>query len=98
MSQKEHAQLTCRDGVPIMLQGVNIFGDLNGLMFEASVEQRFCNPTDKNMEVVYTFPLPWGAVLLGIDVQVGDKHLIGAVVEKKLAEASRTATNQCIPC
>jgi Ca-activated chloride channel family protein len=87
MSQKEHAQLTCRDGAPVMLQGVNVSGELNGLMFEASVEQRFCNPTDKNMEVVYTFPLPWGAVLLGIDVQLGDKHLAGAVVEKKLAEA-----------
>ena len=39
------------------------------------------------MEVVYTFPLPWGAVLMGVDVQLGDKHLTGAVVEKKQAEA-----------
>lgn len=87
MSQIEHARLTARDGASVMLQGIKASGDLNGLLFEARVEQRFCNPTDKNMEVVYTFPLPWGAVLLGVDVQLGDRHLTGAVVEKTFAEA-----------
>ena len=87
MSQNEYAQLVARDGAPVMLQGVTATGDLNGLLFEVRVEQRFCNPTDKNMEVVYTFPLPWGAVLMGVNVLLGDKHLSGAVVEKKLAEA-----------
>lgn len=87
MIQNEYAQLVTTDGAPVMLQGVTATGDLNGLIFEARVEQRFCNPTDKNMEVVYTFPLPWGAVLMGVDVILGDKHLSGAVVEKKLAEA-----------
>lgn len=87
MSQLEYAKLVAPDGATVMLQGVNVSGDLNGLLFEARVEQRFCNPTDKSMEVVYTFPLPWGAVLLGVDVQLGDKHLTGAVVEKKIAEA-----------
>lgn len=87
MSQNEYAQLVAFDGAPVMLQGVTVTGDLNGLLFEAHVEQRFCNPTDKNMEVVYSFPLPWGAVLMGVDVLLGDKHLSGAVVEKKLAEA-----------
>lgn len=87
MSQIEHPQLIAQDGAPVMLQGVKVSGDLNGLLFEARVEQRFCNPTDKNMEVVYTFPLPWGAVLLGVDVRLGDRDLTGAVVEKKFAEA-----------
>ena len=86
MSQFD-ARLLTRSGAPVMLQGVTASGDLKGLLFEAAIEQRFCNPTDKNMEVVYTFPLPWGAVLMGVDVQLGDKHLTGAVVEKKQAEA-----------
>ncbi len=34
----------------------------------------------------YTFPLPWAAVLLGVEVQIGDRCLSGAVVEKKQAE------------
>ena len=87
MSQFENARLLTRSGEPVMLQGVTASGDLKGVLFEATIEQRFCNPTDKNMEVVYTFPLPWGAVLMGVDVQLGDKHLTGAVVEKKQAEA-----------
>ena len=72
---------------PVMLEGVEVTGDLKGLLFEASVEQRFRNPTDSNVEVIYIFPLPWGAVLMGVEVQLGDKHLSGAVIEKKLAEA-----------
>jgi Uncharacterized protein containing a von Willebrand factor type A (vWA) domain len=87
MDQRECARLETRDGQPVNLLGVKLSGDLRGLMFEASVEQRFCNPGDKNVEVVYSFPLPWGAVLLGVDVVLGDKHLTGAVVEKKQAEA-----------
>jgi Ca-activated chloride channel family protein len=87
MDQRECARLETRDGLPVNLLGVKLSGDLRGLMFEASVEQRFCNPGDTNVEVVYSFPLPWGAVLLGVDVVLGGKHLTGAVVEKKQAEA-----------
>ncbi len=87
MDQRECARLETRDGQPVNLLGVKLSGDLRGLMFEASVEQRFCNPGEKNVEVVYSFPLPWGAVLLGVDVVLGEKHLTGAVVEKKQAEA-----------
>ena len=87
MDQRECARLETRDGQVVNLMGVRLSGDLRGLMFEASIEQRFCNPGDKNVEVVYSFPLPWGAVLLGVDVVLGDKHLTGAVVEKKKAEA-----------
>lgn len=87
MDQRKCAGLETRDGQPVNLMGVKLSGDLRGLMFEASVEQRFCNPADKSVEVVYSFPLPWGAVLLGVDVVLGDKHLSGAVVEKKQAEA-----------
>ena len=87
MDQRECARLETRDGQPVNLLGVKLSGDLRGLMFEACVEQRFCNPGDTNVEVVYSFPLPWGAVLLGVDVVLGGKHLTGAVVEKKQAEA-----------
>ena len=71
MDQRECARLETRDGLPVNLLGVKLSGDLRGLMFEASVEQRFCNPGDTNVEVVYSFPLPWGAVLLGVDVVWG---------------------------
>jgi len=87
MDNRECARLETQDGQPVMLSGVKLTGELRGLLFEASIEQRFYNPTRRNFEVVYTFPLPWGAVLLGIDVLLGDKQLSGTVIEKTLAEA-----------
>lgn len=71
-----------------MLEGIRVVGEMHGLMLEMSVEQRFRNSLGKNVELVYTFPLPWGAVLLGVDVQLGDRPLTGAVVGKQQAEAS----------
>lgn len=87
MNQHEYASLATRNGEPVMLKGVRATGELRGLMLEMNIEQQFFNPTDKNVEVVYSFPLPWGAVLLGVDIQLGDQYLTGAVVEKKEAEA-----------
>ncbi len=87
MDKQISARLQTTDGAPVMFKGVKVNGELRGLMLEARIEQRFCNQTDKNVEVVYTFPLPWRAVLLAVDVQLGAKHLTGVVVEKKRAEA-----------
>lgn len=86
MNQFECARLETQDGGPVMLRGVTVSGEVRGLIFEARVEQRFVNSTDRNVEVVYTFPLPWGAVLLGVEVRLGGQLLTGAVVEKKEAE------------
>lgn len=69
-----------------MLKGVRFEGTLRGTLFEASLEQRFANPFDRHVELVYTFPLPWAAVLLGVEVLIGDRRLSGAVVERKQAE------------
>ncbi len=87
MNKQECARLETLDGQQVVLKSVRAKGTVRGLIFEASVEQRFANPTDRNIEVVYTFPLPWGAVLLGVDVKLGDKQLFGTVVEKIAAEA-----------
>lgn len=87
MRQANSACLHTRDGQDVNLLGVRLSVDVRGLLFEARVEQRFCNPSDTNAEVVYSFPLPWGAVLLGVDVLLGDKHLRGAVTEKQQAQA-----------
>jgi Ca-activated chloride channel family protein len=87
MNFMNHARLWARDGGDAMLEGVKASGDLRGVLFEMQVEQRFRNATDKNAEVVYSFPLPWSAVLLDVDVRLGERHLSGTVVEKKQAEA-----------
>ncbi len=87
MNSYTHASLTTSDGRSVMLNSVHVSGDLRGALFEARVEQKYYNPTDTNVEVVYSFPLPWGALLLGVDVTLGAHRLSGVVVEKTHAEA-----------
>jgi Ca-activated chloride channel family protein len=74
------------DGTVIALQGVRANGRLSGMLLDVSVEQRYRNPAGRNIEVVYTFPLAWGAVLLGFDVTIGGRKLSAVCVEKKAAE------------
>lgn len=83
----QHAQLHARSGEPVLVQGIRMAGRLQGALFEATVEQRFHNPTDQHLEVVYTFPLPYGAVLLDVGVKLGEKVLTGSVVARQQAEA-----------
>lgn len=87
MRTRDYACLKTHDDKAMMFEGVGATCDLRGLMLETTVEQRFRNSGERNVEVVYTFPLPWGAVLLGVDVLLGDVRLRGAVVEKNQAEA-----------
>ena len=80
-------QATLRNskGESLILKDVAISGELRGAMFEAHVRQTFSNPTDTHAEVVYSFPLPWGATLLGVEVQLGQVKLNGTVVAKAQA-------------
>ena len=87
MAQDEYARLETLDGTPALLEGVSASGDLRGPLLEMSVEQRFRNAGPTHIEVVYSFPLPWGAVLLGVEVVLGEQHLTGSVIEKRQAEA-----------
>lgn len=88
MSNQDYARMTTATGDAVMLEGVKASGDLRGVLLEMTLEQRFRNPGALDVEVVYSFPLPWGAVLLGVDVQLGERRLNGMVVEKAEAEAA----------
>lgn len=94
MNLMNHARMTTRGGDDAMLEGVKASGDLRGVLLEMSVEQRFRNPSDQNVEIIYSFPLPWGAVLLDVSVQLGERHLSSAVVEKN---RPRRATRKHCP-
>ena len=83
----EAAMLKSIDGKTMPLLGVSAHGKVNGLLFELSVEQRYRNATKKNVEAVYTFPLPFAAVLLDMEIRLGEKLLHAVVVEKSNAEA-----------
>ncbi len=85
-NEENLAILKDRRGREVALKGVNVRARLHGLMAEVEVEQLYRNPQQTNIEAVYTFPLPLGAVLLGLEVEIAGKKLSGTVVEKKKAE------------
>ncbi len=86
MTAQRQAQLLNRTGDALPLKRISVTGVLRGLLFQASVVQTFVNPFDRNAELVYTFPVPWGAVLMGVDVKLAGKELHGTVIDKKKAE------------
>ncbi len=89
MEHKEHeaAILQSVAGEALTLTRVCARGQVDGLLFELTVEQHYRNPSATNIEAVYTFPLPSAAVLLDLDVRLGDRLLTGVVVERRAAEA-----------
>ena len=73
------------DGSNLVLQGVKAQGRVVGRMLDMTLEQRFRNSESVNVEVVYTFPLPWHAVLLGLEVELNGQTLVGVVQRKAKA-------------
>ena len=71
--------------VPV-LTGVRADGRLDGVLFELTLRQTYRNTSDKVLEVVYTFPLPTRAVLLGFASELNGERKVGAVVGKPAAE------------
>lgn len=80
------AALTSVTGEAMSLKSVQASGHVSGLLLELTVRQAYRNDTGKTLETVYTFPLAWGAVLMGLNVEIAGKRLSGVVVERKDAE------------
>jgi len=70
----------------VALQSVNIEAELNNLLCEVNICQKYKNAETVNIEAVYTFPLPLNTVLLDLTIKTKTKLLKGIVVEKSEAE------------
>jgi Ca-activated chloride channel family protein len=89
------AMLRGREGDVVPLRHVAARGRLEGLLFELTVEQRYENTSAKNLEAVFTFPLPLRAVLLGFDLELGDRKLSAhAVARQEASERYERAIDQ----
>jgi Ca-activated chloride channel family protein len=69
-----------------VLTGVQASGRLDGVLFELTLRQTYRNTSERNLEVVYTFPLPHQAVLLGFASELNGGRKVGAIVAKREAE------------
>ncbi|WP_444926707.1 marine proteobacterial sortase target protein [Microbulbifer sp. TRSA002] len=60
---------------------------VRGLVAEVELQQQFKNTTDGWQEAVYALPLPEQAAVAGLEIQVGERRIVGKVRERK--EASK---------
>ena len=71
----------------VMLMGVKANGAVKGRLLVMTLEQHYRNSSDTNTEITYTFPLPLGAVLMDVEVNLNGKVLKGEVSLKATAQA-----------
>lgn len=80
------AAMESMDGPAPMLTEVTANAQIKDLMAEVEITQRYRNTGAVNIEAVYTFPIPLDGVLLSLGVEIGDRKLVGTVIEKTEAE------------
>ncbi|MBU3594597.1 VWA domain-containing protein [Polynucleobacter sp. 71A-WALBACH] len=69
----------------LVLQSVSATGVANGLLLDMTIRQHYKNNTNKTLEVVYSFPMAWGATFMGMQAEIDGQRLVGTVIEKAKA-------------
>lgn len=81
--------------IPALVHHSKVHFDINGMIAVVQVEQTFRNATDRYLEGVYAFPLPGNAAVRALEMQLGDRRIVGVIKEraqaKKIYEAAKTA-------
>lgn len=67
------------------LEGARIDVAIDDLLAEFTLTQQFRNTTPRDIEAVFTFPVPMDAVFLGLSARLGERELVGRVVERQQA-------------
>jgi Ca-activated chloride channel family protein len=68
-----------------LLLNTQVLGDISGMVASINVMQSFKNDTDQWISGRYVFPLPQGAAIDSLKIQIGDRLINGIVQEKKQA-------------
>lgn len=74
------------DGRRIALKSVHIEGRVDGLLADIEMTQHYRNDSGRNLEIVYTFPLAWGATLVGMEVVTAAGRLRAAIMGRAEAQ------------
>ena len=69
-----------------LLLDTQVLGDISGMVASINVIQSFNNDTDQWISGRYVFPLPEGAAIDSLKIQIGDRLINGIVQEKKQAQ------------
>jgi hypothetical protein len=68
------------------LRELEVRGALAGDMIEMRVEHAFVNPTEARLEGTFRFPVPSGALVTGLELEVDGEMRQGEVVEREKAQ------------
>jgi Ca-activated chloride channel family protein len=81
-----------RPGYVIPATGVDtdVHIEVNGLVARTRVTQRFVNPTEDWVEGVYIFPLPEDAAVDRLRMLIGERQIIGDIMEREAARQAYT--------
>jgi len=85
MFESKQAALRSTGETKPMLLGVQANGILEGRLLVMTLEQRYRNSSNANTEITYTFPLPYGAVLMEVEVTLNGQVLKGEVTARTVA-------------
>ncbi len=83
----QHSYMKSSDGMVVPLTSTIVNASMHDLLSDVTVTQVYENTETKNIEAIYTFPLPLDAVILDVEVRLDERSLKGCIVEKVEAEA-----------
>lgn len=86
MNSETCAELKGNGNIQPVFEGVQVQAELHESLAITTITQSYRNTSKKNIEAVYTFPLPLDAVLLDMTVTLGASTLKGTVLPKQEAE------------
>lgn len=76
------------------LERTDVDLEVAGSIVGASVTQRFKNPYERPLEVVYVFPLPQRAAVDAMEMKVGKRTITASIAPREQARAAYTAAVQ----
>ena len=76
------------------LQAVDVRGTVRGLLYSATITQKFLNDRDSRMEAIYVFPLPPKAAVHNFELRIGDRVVEGEIKERGAARREYRAAIQ----
>src|SRR5262245_57123433 len=80
--------------VPLPALDMKVDLEVTGPLVQGTVRQTFRNPSFQVVDVVYLFPLPDGAAVDSLELQVGDRVIRSEVREREAARAQYDAARR----
>lgn len=71
---------------PAVLQASKVHFDISGMIATVRVEQSFTNDTGYALEGVYAFPLPDNAAVRYMEMEIGERRIVGKIRERAQAQ------------